>query len=300
MAKASFIIPSYNSFQTIGRTLASILEQKSFDFVVEEVVVVDSSDDGKTRGVIQKFCHQGSKIKMISLDEKTPPAAGRNLGAQQSSGDVLCFIDSDVYLAPDWLEEVLKVYQEGCRVGCGTICLPEFQEDEKLAQAQLYLQFNEYLDGRGERYSRSFVPSCNLFCDRGIFEKVGGFPNLRASEDTLFCLRLTGIEKIWFIPTARCFHIFRQEWKSFAKNQELLGQYVSIYRRMHYKTWIYKGIMPVILFPGFLVIKILRIVSRISKADKDHVQKFFNSFGIFTLGIFYWSRGFIKGCFSKI
>jgi glycosyltransferase involved in cell wall biosynthesis len=292
MIKVSFIVPSYNSFKTIGFTLESLLRQNHKDGT-KEIIVVDSSNDSRTREVIGKF----DGLKLIALDTKTSPAKGRNIGAQEAQGELLCFIDSDVCLGPNWLEKILEAYSQGKKVGCGSVSLPDFQENEKLAAAQLYLQFNEYLD-TGIEHSRSFVPSCNLFCDRAVFESVKGFPEIRASEDTLFCLRLAGIAEIWFLPRARCFHIFRLEWDGFKKNQELLGKYVSIYRKIYYKSWMYSGIMPVILFPGFLAVKSIRIAMRLKKAGKYHFGTWLKSWWIYKLGLFYWSVGFIKGCFS--
>ncbi len=330
--KVSLIIPSYNSCRTIDRLFGSLFLQKSAD-CVQEIIVVDSSDDKNTRDVIKGI--NDPRMKVILLDQKTSPARARNTGARHATGELLCFIDSDVYLAEDWLEKILAAYAKGCKVGCGSVSLPSFQQDDPLAKAQLYLQFNEYLYpvsldlqypleergtiprsstckkvidianlrkrgmNAGEMCVRAFVPSCNLFCDREVFERAGGFPDLRASEDTLFCLRLGGIEKIWFIPAAKSFHIFRQEWQGFARNQQLLGKYVAIYRRMYYKNWIYKGIIPVILFPGFLILKSIRIALRIRTTGTIHFRQFLSAFGVFALGLFYWSEGFLGGCFAE-
>lgn len=291
----SFIIPSYNSHKTIADTVNSIFKQTRLDFV-KDVIVVDSSDDQKTRAVLAQF--QFPQLTVIHLNVKTSPALGRNMGAKNAKGDLLCFIDSDVYLSKDWLEHILNARQCGHRSGGGAISLPPFQDKSMLATAQLYLQFNEYLNS-GVLHERSFVPSCNLFCERKAFETVGGFPDLRASEDTMFCLSLNKIEKIWFVPQAECFHIFREEWDSFKKNQELLGRYVIIYRRQYYKKWFYKGAFSLVFFPAFLTIKLIWIILRIRKAGKVHQRAFSKSSGVFMMGMLYWSCGFIKGCFDN-
>ncbi len=291
----SFIIPSYNSHLTIAKTIESIFSQSRKDLIAD-VIVVDSSDDGKTREVLKTFSH--ANFKLMLQNQKTPPSAGRNIGARQASGDLLCFIDSDVYLNEDWLKVVLQFHSQGCLAGGGSISLPSSQVNNPLAAAQLYLQFNEYLD-TGIFHNRSFVPSCNLFCERKVFERVGGFPNLRASEDTMFCLAVNKLEKIWFVPDAKCFHIFREDWDAFKRNQQLLGKYVMIYRREYYQKWFYKGIFPVLFFPAFLAIKMVWITMRLQKSGKSHINAFLKSIGIFFIGIGYWSIGFLKGCFEK-
>jgi glycosyltransferase involved in cell wall biosynthesis len=295
LTDVSIIIPSYNSYKTIGHTVKSILRQSRLD-CIREVIIVDSSDDERTRDLLQSLT--GPKIILITLSQKTIPSLGRNLGAFKAKAQLLCFIDSDVCLAQNWLEEILAAYENGCRIGCGSVSIPEFQERGVLANAQLYLQFNEYLD-TGKSIVKDFVPSCDLFCDRDVFNKAEGFPDLRASEDVMFCLKLKGVEKVWFIPSARCYHIFREEWKGFLNNQVLLGQYVSVYRRLYHKSWMYQGMTVVILLPGFLVVKFLKMIGRIKSAGKNHLAEFIKVSPVFLIGLVYWAGGFIKGCFTK-
>lgn len=277
MPSVSFIIPSYNSHLTIARTLESIFRQERLSDVVQ-VIVVDSSNDGKTREVFKPY--KQSIFELVALHEKTSPSGGRNIGAQRAKGDLLCFIDSDVYLSDDWLEEVLKVYHKGCRAGCGSVSAPDFQQNNKLALAQLYLQFNESLM-TGETRPVTMVPACNMFVERMLFFKAGAFPDLRASEDVILCLNIGKIDKVWFAPKARCFHIFREQLDSYYNNQIVLGKYIIVYRRMVYNKWYYKGLWPMVMLPGFLVIKIGRITQRIYKAGGGHFSKYLNSLWLF-------------------
>jgi len=300
MIDISFIIPSYNSYQTIHRTLKSIFSQKLFS-QIKEIIVVDCSDDQKTRELIKDpmFPLQGnSKLKIILLEKKTSPALGRNCGAKHASGELLCFIDSDVILADDWLGKVFEAYQAGCMVGAGSVSVPDFQKDNQLALAQLYLQCNESLDA-GKTRSVVTVPGCNIFIKRAFFEREGGFPDLRAAEEVVLCLKLGEYTKVWFVPGAKCFHVFRENLRGYFNNQKILGKYIIIYRRMMYPKWYYQDLWPVLLLPGFLLIKVLRIKLRIYKAGWGHYKKFFISSPLFMAGLFYWALGFLQGCFEK-
>jgi glycosyltransferase involved in cell wall biosynthesis len=295
MADVSFIIPSYNSYLTVQKTLLSIFGQASFDRV-KEVVVVDASDDGKTRKILEGFHHP--QLKIIKLDKKSSPGASRNTGAKTASGTLLCFIDSDVYLSSDWLPKVLAAYDKGCRAGCGSVSVPDFQEKSRLALAQLYLQFNESLDV-GEERQVTMVPACNMFVERRLFERAGGFPDLRASEDVVLCLRLGAIAHVWFVPQAKCFHIFRENLRSYFDNQKVLGKYIIIYRRKVFGSWYYQGLWPLVLLPTFLLIKSIRIKIRVLKSGPEHVRRYFLSSPLFALGLWHWAAGFIQGCFSR-
>lgn len=295
MTSVSFIIPSYNSYLTVEKTMASIFGQRLKDMIAE-VIVVDSSDDDKTRKIFKRFDHP--KLKVITLDRKMPPSAGRNIGADAATGSCLCFVDSDVFLSEDWLTHILEAVNNGCRAGCGSVSVPEDQQKNALALAQLYLQFNESL-AVGKTRQVSLVPACNMFVDRALFLKVGGFPNLRASEDVVLCLNIGRTDPVWFVPAAKCFHIFREERQSYFNNQIILGKYIIVYRRMMYHKWYYNGLWPVLLLPGFLLIKFLRILSRIARAGGGHFKNYLMSFPLFLAGLYYWAVGFVQGCVQK-
>lgn len=295
MIQCSFIIPNYNSHQTIEQTISSIITLQGLEFV-REIILVDSSDDARTRQLISTFDHP--KLKCILLDQKTSPAQGRNIGAAQATGDLLLFIDSDVYVDKNWLNEVINAYASGCKVGCGSVSVPDFQEKNNLALAQLYLQFNESLN-TGKTRPTTMVPACNMFVDKNLFDKAGGFPNIRASEDVLLCLKLGEMTQVWFVPSAMCYHIFRESFQSYFNNQIVLGKYIIIYRRQMYKKWFYQSYWPLLLLPAFLIIKSTRIKLRIFKAGWLHTQRYIMSSPLFALGLYYWAVGFVQGCLSK-
>ncbi len=289
----SVIIPSYNSSATITRTLDSLLSQEK---TPEEILVVDSSDDGKTPSVLSGFEKKG--VRVTRLAKKTGPAAGRNIGASQAAGSVLAFIDSDAYAAADWTAKIEEAVSGGCRMGGGSLSIPDFQKNKPLALAQYFLQFNEFLD-TGKRRVKVFVPSVNLFCEKALFEELGGFPDIRASEDVLFGLAAGKKTPVWFEPSIKIFHIFREDLGAYLRNQVMLGKYILIYRRKYYNSLLYKGIVPVLLLPAFVLLKLARIVLRIVMTGKPgEIARFLFSLPLFLLGLWYWAAGFFQGCFE--
>jgi len=296
MNEISVVIPSYNSAATVGRTLEGLLSQRAC--AAKSIIVVDSSDDGRTPAVLSAF--EGRGVRVVRLSEKTIPAVGRNLGAQQASGRYLAFIDSDAYPAPDWLEKISEAFAQGCRVGGGSLSLPDFQKRKMIALAQYFLQFNEFLD-TGIRRVKTFVPSCNLFCEKALFDDVGGFPEIRASEDVLFGLAAGQRTGVFFEPSIRIYHIFREDLGAYLRNQLMLGKYILIYRRMHCGGWMYRGIVPVLLLPAFVALKFLRIVLRILATGRPReIGGFLYSLPLFLLGLTYWGAGFFQGCVSDV
>jgi len=293
MHDISVVVPSYNSFLTIEKTLQHLLDQKGGP--AKEIVVVDSSDDTKTREILDRFEKRG--VRVTRLANKTMPGHTRNLGAAQCTGKVMAFIDSDAYPAPDWLEKIGEAVASGCRVGGGSLKLPDFQKHNALALAQYFLQFNEFLDS-GKRRVKMFVPSVNLFCERALFEELGGFPPIRASEDVMFGLEAGKRTPVYFEPAIKIYHIFREEIGPYFRNQIVLGKGILIYRRMHYNSWMYRGaLVPVLLLPGFVLIKFFMMTGRILAMGKmREFVGFLYSLPLFLAGLWYWSVGFFQGC----
>ena len=293
MRAVSVIVPSYNSYLTIGRTLESILNQNNR--AINEIIVVDSSDDGLSREVISQY-HE--RVQLIPLINRVSPAQARNLGAERAKGEILVFVDSDVVLSDGWIDKIIGAYENGKIIGCGGIILDETQANNWLAIGQYLLQFNEYV-AQGKDRQKKFVPSCNLYCSKEIFEKAGGFPEIRASEDVLFCLKAGKYSDIWFIPEAKVKHIFRESWTGYFKNQIVLGKYILIYRRRESKgKFYYLWLWPLFLLPVIIMFKFCRIVLRILRSRPIYILKFIYSLPVFLAGLLFWGIGFTQGVFT--
>lgn len=293
---ASIIIPSYNSAKTIEITIKNVLKQTIIDRI-NEIVVVDSSDDGVTKDILNRL--ENNKIFTIHSGTRVMPAIQRNLGAKKTTGKVLLFIDSDAYPALDWAERILEAYESGYSAGGGSYRVPKFQIKNRLAKAQYYLEFNEFID-RGAKRFKKIVPSCNLFCDRKLFIKLGGFPEIRAAEDCMLCLKINKFEKMIFLPDAVVYHIFREKKDHFFNNQKLLGNYVYKYRKLHYKSFFYHKTLTALLLPAIMFVKFTRINFRIILSGWSHFRNYVKSFPLFFKGLLQWGKGFLSASKEKI
>lgn len=292
MNRLSIVIPSFNSGATIERTLTGIGSQTKRGAICE-VIVVDSSDDGVTRRNLSRHLSDG--VRLITPGVRVMPALGRNIGANHATGDILVFLDADAVPAPDWVERILESFQKGRLAGGGSVSLPDFQDKSLWPVAQYYLQCNEWMDW-GHARVKKFLPSCNLFCDKALFEKVGGFPLLRSAEDVVFGLRVSALVPMWFIPEAKVSHIFREDLKGSLKNELILGIGNLRYRRLQYPhTFYYKGVRPLLFLPGFTAIKLTRTIFRVVKTGPRSALRFLAVFPAFLLGLLFWGIGFAKG-----
>jgi len=111
--KASVIIPVYNSEEAISGTIEAISSQEFDDF---EIISVD---DGSTDGSLQILKGLEDKIRNLRVisQKNKGPAAARNYGAKEASGEIIVFTDSDCVPEKNWLKEMVKPFEDKEVVG---------------------------------------------------------------------------------------------------------------------------------------------------------------------------------------
>ena len=100
--KFSVVIPTYNSENSILKTLESCINQTYKPY---EIIMVDDCSVDATVSQIQKFSENyEGLIRTIKLKENSGPSHARNVGLDNSSGDYVAFLDSDDF----WFTEKIE------------------------------------------------------------------------------------------------------------------------------------------------------------------------------------------------
>ena len=100
MTLFSIVIPFYNSKKTIKKCLDGIFKSTFKSF---EVIAVSDNSDQESIDIVKKF-----KTKLIYLKKNRGTAFARNIGAKNSKGKFIIFIDSDIVIKSNHLLEVKK------------------------------------------------------------------------------------------------------------------------------------------------------------------------------------------------
>ncbi|AQQ54221.1 glycosyltransferase family 2 protein [Planococcus lenghuensis] len=98
----SVIIPVYNREVIVKTALDSLVSQTFKDF--EAVIIDDGSTDQTAETIASYNC---SNFRYI-YQENVGVAAARNKGIAEAKGDFVCFLDSDDYYEPAFLEKMYK------------------------------------------------------------------------------------------------------------------------------------------------------------------------------------------------
>lgn len=99
----SIIVPVYNVENFLPRCVESVLAQTYPDW--ELILVDDGSSDGCPE-VCDRYAGEDSRIKVVHKPNEGVSEA-RNTGLRMASGEWICFIDSDDYVSPRYIEDML-------------------------------------------------------------------------------------------------------------------------------------------------------------------------------------------------
>lgn len=91
----SVIIPHYNSYGMVERTLRSIPNRGD----IQIIVIDDNSTERSIEQIAQR--DEFSHVFFMFLYEKVTAGGARNLGILNATGEYITFIDSDDYFEPD-------------------------------------------------------------------------------------------------------------------------------------------------------------------------------------------------------
>lgn len=110
--KLSVVIPCFNVAEHLPTLIRSLHGNVRRDF--EFVFVEDRSTDD-TAAVLNEFAADLPGARVIQHDRNRGLSASRNTGTAQATGTYLVWLDSDDWLAPDYLPQLVRVIE---RLGC--------------------------------------------------------------------------------------------------------------------------------------------------------------------------------------
>lgn len=170
----SVIVPTYNRQATLRQTLAALATQVDADY---EVIVVD---DGSMDGTSEIVAHAFPTVRLIRQPNRGP-AAARNHGIQESTGEIIAFTDDDCVPPADWLARICDGYARYPEVaGVGGYLEPPraILNDNIFARYEQYVARSLYGVADHEVVGGFECPAGgtnNMSYRRTILEQIGGF-----------------------------------------------------------------------------------------------------------------------------
>jgi glucosyl-dolichyl phosphate glucuronosyltransferase len=108
----SIVVCTYNRGPLLAQTLESIVGQAVNDRITWETIVIDNASSDNTPIIAAKYNTAHQNISVFREDQQGLSHA-RNRGITEASGQLLCFIDDDVLLPPDYISRAWSCWQNG-------------------------------------------------------------------------------------------------------------------------------------------------------------------------------------------
>jgi glycosyltransferase involved in cell wall biosynthesis len=123
--RVSVIVTCFELGDTLGEALASVDAQTFRDF---EVVVVDDGSTGSaTLAALERI--DPAHARVLRTENRGLPAA-RNHGVRHSRGELLCCLDADDRLHPEWLAKAIAAFERDPSLAFVSHWLRAFGDEE--------------------------------------------------------------------------------------------------------------------------------------------------------------------------
>jgi glycosyltransferase involved in cell wall biosynthesis len=105
--EATVILPTYNRLSILKSCLSALSNQTNKSF--ETILIDDCSTDG-TMEYIKSL--NLPELRYFQLKEHRGPYYARNLAIRHAKGKIIIFVDSDVIVFPDFVEDHIKIHKK--------------------------------------------------------------------------------------------------------------------------------------------------------------------------------------------
>ena len=215
--KVSVVLCTYtlDMYEHFREAADSVLDQTHDD--VELVVIVDGTPEVYEQVVDDYGDRENAVIECN--DENVGLLASRNRGAELATGDVVAFIDDDAIADEEWVERLVRAYEEEDAIAAGGKMTPEWVAGKpSFLPEEFYwligVTHRGFADGPGE-VRNTFGSNISFRAD--VFAELGGFDvdiggrkgdkNLQGGETEL-CARMRERygQGVWYDPEAEVAH----------------------------------------------------------------------------------------------
>ncbi len=115
MEKVSLVITTYNNPAFLELVLKSVLRQR---VMPDEVIIADDGSTEETRRLVKRYAEL-IPVPMVHSwipDRGFRVAKSRNMAIAKSTGEYIVIIDGDMVLSSHFIEDHIRIRQEGCFV----------------------------------------------------------------------------------------------------------------------------------------------------------------------------------------
>ena len=213
----SIIVPAYNRADEIEEFLSSFERQTAKNF---EVIVVDDGSTDSTKEVVE--LHKISLDLHYLFQQNKGPGAARNLGMENTKGDIFVFIDSDCTVPENYIENLSAHLEKDNfdAFGGPDTCNESFSPFLKAINYSMtsFIGTGGTRGSEGKQLAKYYPRSFNMGIKKEVYEKIGGMNALRHGQDMDFSNRIYSAGfTVRFLSDVIVYHKRRTNLKKFFK-----------------------------------------------------------------------------------
>lgn len=190
------IVPVRNEEQSLRLLIEALLCQT---LAPSEVVIVDGGSTDETVSVARRLTAGDKRFRVLEAGDATP-GRGRNIGIAAARYDWVALTDAGIRLEATWLERLAQVITDDSSI---EVVYGNYEPvTDTWFERCAALAYPPPKQKRPGGWMRGPSVASTLM-RRQVWQRVGGFPDLRAAEDLIFMERIErkGI-KVGWSPTA--------------------------------------------------------------------------------------------------
>lgn len=211
LPKLSLVICTYNRAQHLPQAFLSIKNQLA-PSALWELVLVDNRSTDETAIITQNFISANPGLNLRYCFESNPGLSfARNRGVEEAAAPVISYVDDDVILSVDYINELLLFFDAYPQaVGVGGKVVPRYESGSEPAWMNKYLNgFVGKVDFGTEikkfDAAMKYPAGCNMTYTKKILKEAGGFNNeltFRSDDKYIFYQVAALSDEIYYHPRA--------------------------------------------------------------------------------------------------
>lgn len=229
MTKVSIITPSYNQGQFLEETIQSVLNQEHKNI---EYIIIDGGSTDNSVDVIKKY---ESSIDYWVSEKDDGQADAINKGLKKASGDLVCWVNSDDILYPNFVSRMVALFEDpSLDFIYGDVEQGETYDNKKVRKGRA-ISFSKML----KTYEVP-VPQQASMWRKSLMDRIGYLdPKWNVLLDREFFMRIFRNAKTLYVPEVFGFFRNHEDSKSVALAEKWTHELPKLHDEI-FKDNIYK------------------------------------------------------------
>ncbi len=211
-ASISFVLPVVNYAHLTKSLIDEITTQCISAEITFEIILIRNGTTDETKEI-----QPTQDLKISDFEERLGYPKACNIGANNASNEILCFLNNDIELFPHAISNALQHFSnKNIGVVGGKILFPNFTIQDCGSNLKGFYPLNRFrgklanIEGSEKTAEVNHVSGCFLLTRRSLFKAIEGFNGLYGKgyfEETEYCMRVSQKNlKVIFEPNSILIH----------------------------------------------------------------------------------------------